>query len=150
MSTTQLGYGCLLKFGNDASPQIFNTIAEVSAIGEFGSERGLIDKTNFDSADAFMEYILGLKDGVELTVTANFLVNNATQNSTTGLIKAQDVGAARDFKFVIRDTYSFATQGTFNFAALVRAWRVSVSTPALLQATFNLKVTGPIVYQAGV
>lgn len=150
MSTTQLGYGCLLKFGNDASPQVFTTVAEVSSIGEFGAERALIDKTNFDSPNAFMEYILGLKDGVELTVTANFLANNATQNSTTGLIKANDVGTERDFKLTIRDTYTLATVGTFNFSALVRAWRVNPSVATLLQATFNLKVTGPIVYQAGV
>ena len=79
----RIGFGCLLKLGNDASPQVFSAIAQVFSLGEFGAERALIDKTNFDSP-SFMEYILNLADGAEMSVQANWLPNNATQNTTTG------------------------------------------------------------------
>src|SRR5687767_9262248 len=109
----RIGFGCLLKMGNDASPQVFNSIAQVFSLGEFGAERALIDKTNFDSP-SFMEYILNLPDGTELTVSANFLPNDATQNTTTGMIKAVNNAVERDFQFVIRDSYTLAAVGTFS------------------------------------
>lgn len=146
----QIGYGSLLLRGDGASPEVFTTIAEVRSVGEFGSDRELIDVTNFDSENGFREYILGLKDGVELTGTANFLPNNATHNTTTGVIDAHNDGVAYSYKLRLRDPNTFSVIGTFNFDGLLRSWRVPIEVAAPKLLNFTIKVTGPITYQAGV
>lgn len=145
-----IGYGSLLQRGDELSPQTFTTIAEVKSIGEFGSERELLDVANFDSENGFREYILGLKDGVELTGTANFLPNNATQNSTTGIIDGHNDGDAKDFRLKLRDPNTFSAVGTFNFSGLIRSWRVPIDVATVKELNFSIKITGPITYQAGI
>jgi predicted secreted protein len=141
-TSSKIGYGSLLKRGNGSSPQTFTTVAEVTQIGEFGSERELLEVTNLDSPNTFKEYLLGMKDGVEFPVTVNFLPNNATQNFATGLMKDHNDGTARDFQFLVNGF------GTFSFTALVRSWRASVNPNAPMTANFSLKVTGSIAYSA--
>lgn len=143
----RIGFGCLLKIGDAASPQTFNAIAQVRNLGNFGAERALIDKTNFDSP-FFMEYILAMPDGSEMAVTCNFLPNNPTQNSTTGLIKAMADAVEREFQLLIRDSYSLAEVGTFSFSGLPRAWNVPIETNTLMEITFAIKLTGFISYSA--
>jgi hypothetical protein len=140
-NTKQNRYGSILSRGDGASPQNFTRIAEVRKVGEFGSERGLIDMTNLDSPDTFMEYLLAMKDGVELPVECNFLPANATQSPDTGLIKDHNDGVARDFTLELPGSF-----GTFSFTALVRAWKANVAPNEGLIATFTLKLTGAIDY----
>lgn len=141
--TTQskIGYGTVLSRGDGLSPEGFVRIAEVRKVGEFGSERGLIDMTNLDSPDTFMEYLLAMKDGVELPVECNFLPANATQGPETGLIKDHNDGVSRNFTLELPGDF-----GTFTFSALVRAWKANVAPNEGLIATFTLKLTGAIVY----
>lgn len=138
-----IGYGSKLKRGDAASPENFTAIAEVTSIGEFGSERKLFDVTNFDSPDTFMEYLLAMKDGVELAVAANFLPANATQSPTTGIIKDHDDATRRNFQLVLPGMF-----GTFSFTGLVRAWKAKVEPNAAITATFTIKLTGAITYSA--
>lgn len=142
MSTgAKIGYGSTLQRGTSASPPVYTTVAEIRKIGEFGSERALLDATNFDSPDTFMEYLLAMKDGVELAVEANFLPANATQGPSTGLIKDHNDGGAIHFKLVLPGSF-----GAFTFDALVRAWKANIEPNAVIVATFTLKLTGAIVY----
>lgn len=135
----KLGYGSLLKRGNSASPEVFTTIAEVKSIGEFGSEAEILDVTNFDSAGGFKEYINGMKDGVELTVTANALMGNATQGYTSGVIDDHNDGTTRNFRLELT-----SPNGVFRFAGIIRGWRISVNTTAAIEVTFRIKVSGLI------
>lgn len=137
----KIGYGTLIKAGSDASPQVFSTIAEVRKIGNFGSKRGLVDMTNFDSANTFMEYILAMKDGAQISVECNFLPNNVTQN-VYGLIRDHNNGTTRDFRIVMPGAF-----GTFSFSALVLEWNVPQFDPQqAITATFTLKISGPITW----
>lgn len=138
---SKIGYGTILSRGNGASPQVFTRLAEVRKVGEFGSERGLIDMTNLDSPDAFMEYLLAMKDGVELPVEANFLPANETQGAETGLIADHNDGTRRDFELELPGDF-----GTFTFSALVKAWKANIAPNEGLIATFTLKLTGAIEY----
>lgn len=136
----KLGYGTLLKKGNSASPEVFTTIAEVVSIGEFGSEAEILDVTNFDSAGGFKEYINGLKDGVELTVVANFLPNNATQGyAANGLIDDHNDGTTRNFRLELTPSL-----GVFRFSGIIRGWRATIGVAAAMQVTFRIKVSGLI------
>lgn len=140
----KLGYGSLLKKGNGASPEVFNTIAEVTEVSGFGAERALIEVTNFDSANSFREYIAGMKDGVQFTARANFLPNQASQDFSTGLGGDFESGTAKNFKLILNGSL-----GTFTFAALVIGWKPETISPnAAITATFTLKVSGSISYAA--
>lgn len=138
----KIGYGTAFKRGDAASPEVFTKVAEVRKIGSLGSSRGLIDVTNLDSPD-FMEYILAMKDGVEMTIEANFLPNNATQNSAAGMIADHTNGTVRNFLIVLPGSF-----GSFSFSGLVREWKTDVDTNAAMVATFTVKITGAISYAA--
>lgn len=139
------GYGILLKRGDSASPEVFTTIAEARSIGELGSERGLIDMTNMDSPDEFMEYILSMKDGVEFTLQCNFLPANATQGYATGVIDDHNDGTRRNY----RVDMTVHTFGIFQFPALTRVWKTSSIEPnTAVLVNFTFKVTGPITWVA--
>lgn len=141
----KLGYGSLLKKGNGASPEVFNTIAEVMEVSGFGAERALIEVTNFDSANSFREYIAGMKDGVQFTIKATFLPNTTSQDFSTGLGGDFEAGTAKNFKLIMTGTL-----GTFTFAALVLGWKPDTISPTgAITATFTFKVTGSISYAAG-
>lgn len=88
-----------------------------------------------------MEYLLSMKDGVEMTVEVNFLPANNTQSYSAGLISDHNTGTAVNFELVLPSGF-----GTFYFAALVREWKADVDPKAPLVATFTLKVTGAITY----
>lgn len=140
-TASKIGYGSLLKRGDGASPEVFTTVAEVRKVGEFGSEANLIDMTNLDSPNGFMEYLLSMKDGVELPVEVNFLPANTTQSVAAGLIADHNNGTTRNFKLVLPGAF-----GTFSFAALVKGWKANVAPNEGLIATFTLKLTGAITY----
>ncbi len=143
-TAAKIGYGTLLKVGDGASPEVFTAIAEIRSVGNFGSERALIDVTNFDSPNTFMEYILAMKDGVEMAVGANWLPANTTQNLAAGMMSYQDSGIPKNFKIVLPGSF-----GTFTFAALVRKFEVPTIAPnSAMEVTFTLKVTGSIAYSA--
>ncbi len=136
----KIGYGTAFKRGDAASPEVFTKVAEVRKIGSLGSSRALIDVTNFDSPD-FMEYILAMKDGVEMSIEANFLPNNTTQSAAAGMIEDHINGTVRNFQIVLPGSF-----GTFSFSGLVREWKADVDTNTAMVATFTVKVTGAISY----
>lgn len=138
----KIGYGTLFKAGNAASPEVFTTVAEIRKIGSFGSKRGLVDMTNFDSLNNFMEYLLAMKDGVQMTIEANFLPTNATQSVAAGLINDHNNGTVRNFQMALP-----TPMGTFSFSGLVLEWNLpSVDPQAAITVTFSIKLTGTISY----
>jgi predicted secreted protein len=139
---SKLGYGSLLKRGNGASPQTFVTVIEITGISEFGSEAALVDVSNFDSPGGYREYILGLKDPVEISVTGNFRPDSTTQSAYDGLQYDHNSSVIRDFKLVLTTSL-----GTYNFSALVKGFKASVPVDGVIGVTFTLKPSGAITYQ---
>ena len=138
----KIGYGTLFKRGDGASPEGFTTLAEVRKIGSFGSKRGLVDMTNFDSLDTFMEYILAMKDGVQMTIECNFIPTNATQSVAAGMILDHNNGTVRNFTLTLPGAF-----GTFSFSGLVVEWNVPTLDPqSAITVTFSVKLTGVISY----
>jgi len=138
-TSAKLGYTSLLQVGNGSSPEGFVTLAEVTNIGEFGVEAAIVEVTNLDSPGGTREYIAGLKDGVTMSVTANFLPQNASQAALMADVAA---GATRNFRLLMP-----SGMGRFNFAAAVLSWKAADSPDAAITATFGLKISGPITWQ---
>ena len=79
MTSAVLGSLTQFKLSNEASPEVFTTVAEVLRIGPVGSTAPEVDVTNLDSTA--MEYISGLPDGQQVEIEMNFLAGNAQQNA---------------------------------------------------------------------
>lgn len=125
------------KRGDGGSPEAFTTVAEVFEIGGLGESNDLVDTTNFDSAGA-REYIGGLADGSEISVSCNYIPGNATQS-----------GAITDAKNkATRNIQVHVEQGSpttiFAFAAVCLGWTVepAVDDKNVLRLTF--KISGSV------
>jgi hypothetical protein len=132
----KLGYGSLLKRGNGASPEVFETVAEMHDIPDFGSEAALVEVTNFDSPSSTREYISGLLDGIQFTVTGN-----ARLDSTSQLLVISDHNAKTLRNYQIHLT---SPLGIWSFSALTLGWKISVPVAGAQQITFTYKVSGTL------
>lgn len=137
MTTTAfLGSQSLLKIGDGASPEVFNTIYEVVNIGDFGQENDLVEVTHMLSTAK--EYIYGLADGVEFPVVVNY---KPTDTTHVALLAAQAARTTKNMKLTMP---SGGGSLTFSFAALIKGWRLPLGPNSPAQMTFNLKLSGAI------
>ena len=139
-----LGYQSILSRENTAvSPPVFVAVAEVRKISNVGVKRGLVEVTHMESPEATKEYIGTLKDGVEISVMCNCLMD-ATQ---TGLIDDVDSGVARNFTLDLAEETASSPStalAQITFTALVLGWEISPDPNAPLEITFTMKITGPV------
>jgi hypothetical protein len=137
MATTAiLGSGTTLQRGDGASPEVFTTVYEVVTLTEIGQQNDLVEATHLLSTAK--EYVYGLADGVEPTLTVNYKPTDPTH---VGLNADQQNRVTRNFKLKLPTSPVL----TFSFAAIVRGWRLNFSSNEIIHETFTLKITGPIV-----
>lgn len=96
-------YGTLLQRGDGAGTEVFTTIAELQTIEAPAVDTDILDMTHFTSPGAFREYVLGLRDGGEVTLEGNYIPKDATQNATTGLLADNLSAVVRHFKLLFSD-----------------------------------------------
>ncbi|MDD3135023.1 MAG: phage tail tube protein [Methanoregula sp.] len=139
-STAERGYGAILKkgTGGTAAP-----IAEITDIGDFGATRDDIDVTSHDSDDGAMEYIAGMIEGGELTVTCNLL-----SGDTSGQIAAiaTDIAAATKSTYTI--ILSNTGASTFVFSAYVKSYKIKSDLKGAIKVTLTFKISGAPVFTA--
>lgn len=99
MSTTRSAHGALLKLGDAASPEVFNTVAKALDIDGPKFSSNQIDVTNHDSTSK--EYIAGLTDAGELTFGLNFDAND-TQHAA--LLALHVAGTTKNWRLVLPNT----------------------------------------------
>lgn len=124
--------GFQLALGSGASPQVYNTIEEVTSVGGLGTVGEDLDVTNFDSADGQREFIAGLSEGNEVTVECND-VSGAQQ---AALIAA--IGTNRHFR--ARWT-KISPNRTVIFIASVKGYEYVPSTSEQNKLNFTLKIS---------
>lgn len=89
-----------ISIGDGASPEVFDDIDEVFAIGPVGGVKTLIDFSNHDTED-FMDYqVADLADGSEIQVEANEIPGNTSQNLAR---TAHDDATKDNWKVTYRD-----------------------------------------------
>ena len=135
MSLAYLGAGTLLKIGNAASPEVFNTVSETVAF-DLGEESALEDVTHLESVA--LEYISKLPDGVQFTATANHIPTNAQQ---VAMLAARAARTVKNFKVVLPPAVGSLT---YSFAALVLGWKLNFDPNTAVKIVFTCKVTGGI------
>jgi hypothetical protein len=134
-SEAQIGYGTLLKIGNDASPQVFTTIAEVKSISGFGFTANEVDVTHMESPGGYTERIAGMKDGDTLTVLLNM-----TRSQSLSLKARWEAGLVIDFELNFPGTLP-----DHDFSAAPLGWHLLGITPAsVLEVEVTMRISGSI------
>jgi predicted secreted protein len=127
------GHGATLKRGNstNGASTIYTSVSEVKDIPGPAMTRTIIDVTS-QAAAGWKEKIAGLKDPGTISITINFVPQDATQSYTSGLIADFVSGVRRDFQIVFPDGGST----TWIFTAIIKG----VNPSAPVDGAFELKV----------
>ncbi len=139
MTDGVFAHGTLLKIGDGATPtEVFTTVAEVTEIGGPSLEMESVDMTSHDSPDGWKEYVGGLLDGGEVSLSLNYLPAHATHDASTGMLKDMQDRTLRNFQLVFPDTGST----TWAFSALITGFEPAAPHDDKLGADVALKISG--------
>jgi predicted secreted protein len=127
------GYGTILYRGTKTSG---TAIVEIADIGDFGSSRADIDITSHDSDNTAQEYMPGMIDGGELTITGNLIVSDTSGSQTDLFVTAIEAGTVEAYQLVL------PTDDTFTFNAFVKSYKIKGDLKGVNKITMTLRVTG--------
>lgn len=135
--TTQarIGWGTLFKSGDGGGPEAFTTLAEVKSITPPSIARDTVDATHMESAEAWREFIVGLKDGGEVGLDLNFI---AAGNARTLMAEFDLLGSAA----IKNRQVVFPDGSIFAFAAALTGFEPEAPSDDGMVASATFKVTG--------
>ena len=133
----RIGHGTLLKRGNGASPEVFETIAEVTNINPPQMESEDIKVSHMESPGGYHEYIPGMREAGEVSFEINFLPGNATHNGTTGLAADHRTRVVRNWKIELA-----GGGAVWTFPGYVKTFNVAIPVDDKVSASVSIKVTG--------
>lgn len=131
-------FGSLLKVGDGGSPENFTTIAELLTMSGPKMSADEAEVTNFSSTGGWKERIPTLLDGGEITCTANWIPQDATQDYTAGILHRFVNKTKQNYKLVFND----AGATTWTFSGYVLKTDTNLPLDKQMQFGFTLKITG--------
>ena len=140
MAKTKAKIGHLSTYGiRIGGTGSFQKVAEVTNLTPPGRTRDTVDATHLESPDGYKEYIPGLKDAGEATLTINF--DPADQDI---LLEAFENGA-------VESQITFPNKVTLTFDGIVTGYEINdVVADEKMSATFTVKPSGRPVLAAPV
>lgn len=139
MSTAAVAsFGALLKVGDGGSPENFTTIAELLTISGPKMQADEADVTSFSSTGGWHERIATLLDGGEITCTANWIPQDATQDYTAGILHRFVSKVKQNYRIVFNDVGAT----TWTFPAWVFKVDTNLPLDKQMQFGFTLRITG--------
>lgn len=136
MSNAIPGPGFLLQVDVSGT---YTTIAEVKDINGPEASVDVVDVTNQDSPDNFEEIIPTLKRGGSVTFDVNFVPDDATHDSTTGLLSYLNARSLESWQIILPDT-GLSVQ----FAGYVVKWGFKGPVANVAAASMEIRVSGPV------
>ncbi|MGK5529364.1 phage tail tube protein [Streptomyces sp. URMC 129] len=121
----------------------FQTIANVTDISGPDREREAIEVTAHDSPDKYREFIKGLKDGGEVSLTINYDPANTSISALDADFEEDDL---RDYQIVILP--GTADEHTWEFTALITALSDAFPSDDKMERDVTVKVSGKPVLTA--
>ena len=103
MSDGTHGHGTTLAGGTAG------TIGNIINLAIAGQTRDPIDKSTMDSINKFREFLAGMADGGEITITANY--DGSAAGIANSLNTAYQLGAAETWTITLSDTSTWASSG---------------------------------------
>ncbi|HMU15813.1 MAG TPA: hypothetical protein PKC95_00080 [Thauera aminoaromatica] len=125
--------------GNGASPEVFTKICNVTDLGGFGAQNALVRATNTCSGGA-EEYIPGLSDGQEFTLTTNYEMSDETREA---MMDDVDNKATRNFQVRFENG---SPSEIYAFACACIGWEMQPSLSDPNRLIFTFKISGAITH----
>jgi predicted secreted protein len=125
--------GCTTTLAKGAT-----AIAELTGISGFGASVAQVDVSNMDSAGA-KEFIAGLKEGAEFSITGNW-TNVASQ-----IALLTDLQAGTSAAYTVTWPSGLGHDG---FTAIVTKFDITADSAAAVKFTASLKISGAITHTA--
>lgn len=141
-SVATIGFGVTLSRGNGASPELFTDIAEVTDISGPGLARDAVEVTHTASPNRWREFISGLKDGGEVSLTMNHLPNNATQAAASGGLVGEFATTDGDTPSNYRLSFPTSPAVLWTLPCIVTAFEPATPIDEAMAATATFKVSG--------
>jgi predicted secreted protein len=116
---------------------VFAVVANVSDLSGPSRAREAIEVTAHDSPDQYREFVKGLKDGGEITLTLNYDPGNATHQA---LDDDFEEDALRDYQIIVLP--GEADEHTWEFSGLITALSDSYPIDDRMEREATFKVSG--------
>lgn len=137
MSNATHGYGAVFAREDDTTAGTYNTVGEVTEITLPSASKDTVQVTHHASADRTHEFIGGLVDPGEVTITVNYDENDAEQELLVG-----DVYAAGSHSYKI----TLANGVTFTFDGICTNYSPASAIGDRITRAFTFKITGkPVI-----
>lgn len=130
--------GWTFQRGDGGSPEVFTNIGKVEEASGFGVTNELVEVTNFDS-NGRREFISGLSDGQEITLTCIDLLADSQQ---AGIISDVNAKLNRNMRFIESDGVNTIQ---YDFNAVMLGWEKNPANQDKNTVNFTLKISGDIV-----
>lgn len=133
---TLIGNELRLQVGDGNSPEVFEDFCSINDVAGLGESKPLVDVTTLcDTARVFRN---GLKEGAEVTITANVIQGDA---QTRDLFDRYQTDTLANFRLVIVGS---SPAEYFAFRATILGW--SIAPPIGEKATmqFTIKISGAV------
>ena len=119
----------------------FVPVAEVKSINGPTQSRDAVEATHLESDDDHTEYVPGVAEGGEVSLTLNFRPEHTSQGASSGLYKDFQDGTFRNWQIAFPQ---FAGTPTLRLAGFLTGWEPSIATKDLLTVAVKLKVSGKV------
>lgn len=137
--TVYSGFGTTLGKGDAASPEVFTAVAQVVDIAGPSMSADTIDITNHSSTNGYREFIQGLKDGGEVTMTVQYDPAAAThKNSSGGVLYVFEQGSKGNWKI----TFPSSPSASWTFPAVITGFDLKTPLNDQMVADVTFKVAG--------
>ncbi len=130
--------GTVLKRGDGAGSEVFTAIGRVVSISGLGNGSSTeIDITDLSSTGK--EFLLGLKDEGEITLTLNLDTGDTMQ---TGLRTDRDSRTLRNFELALTDDASTV----ISFSALIKTYGIDIGVDDRVPLNVTLRISGAVTW----
>ena len=133
-------YGSLFKLGDGAGSEVFTTVAEITDISGPNFSRDSIEVTNLDSTTGWREQIPGWRDGDSVSLTANWLPTNVTQDGTTGMYSHFTDNVNHNYQIVLPTAVGL----TISFTGHITGFPITLPIEEQAQVDFEIKISGVV------
>jgi len=133
-------YGSSFQLGDGATPEVFTALAEVLDIDGPGLTRDSIEVTSQDSSGGWRERISGWRDGDSITVSANWLPTDATQDGTTGMFEQFNDDDNHNYRIVLPTAIGL----TIAFTGHLTGHPISLPLEEQGQIDFEIALSGAV------
>ena len=129
--------GLTLSRGDGATTEVFTAVPKVISMGGLGAANSQIDATTWDSTAK--EFISGLAEGQEVTIEANRVLSDVTQEALIA-----DVVAKLNRNFELAMTDGTSTE-TLSFTLAMLSWNINPANEDKHTLTVTGKISGAIL-----